>query len=129
MALAVSALVMAGATPATVTRRVLSSAPAELVTAIRKVMSGGQYVSESLAERLAVEVSGRAVKAPHEMLSDREYQVFLRIAAGRTTREISTALALSVKTVGTYRSRIFEKLGLRGAAELAAYAVRTGLLE
>src|SRR5204862_6167108 len=105
------------------------SAPRDLLTAIRKVVAGGRYVSGPLAERLAADVSGRAVRAPHELLSDREYQVFRRIASGDSTRDISGDLGLSIKTVAPYRTRVFEKLGLHSAAELAAYAVRNHLLD
>lgn len=104
------------------------SAPAELVGAIRKVVAGGRYLSVWLAERIA-DHFGDSEKPPHERLSDREYQILRMIAAGSSTRAISEALALSVKTVGTYRSRIFQKMGLRSTAELAAYVVRNRLAE
>jgi DNA-binding NarL/FixJ family response regulator len=100
------------------------SAPANLVGAIRRVVSGGRYISQRLAEHLAAHVGPETEKPVHERLSDREYQVLRLIAAGKSTREIATALALSIKTVSTYRSRILEKMEMRSAAELTAYAVR-----
>jgi DNA-binding NarL/FixJ family response regulator len=105
------------------------SAPNELVAAVRKVHEGGRYISEPLAERLAAQVGPDGGKLPHERLSDREYQVLTRIAVGRSTREISTELTLSMKTVATYRARIFEKMRIRSNAELAAYAVRHNLTD
>lgn len=105
------------------------SAPANLVGAIRRVVSGGRYISPKLAERLAAHVGPEAEKPVHERLSDREYQVLRLIAAGKSTREIAGALSLSVKTVSTYRSRILEKMEMRSAAELTAYAVRHHLDE
>jgi DNA-binding NarL/FixJ family response regulator len=100
------------------------SAPANLVGAIRRVVSGGRYISPKLAERLAAHVGPETEKPIHERLSDREYQVLRLIAAGKSTREIAGTLSLSVKTVSTYRSRILEKMEMRSAAELTAYAVR-----
>jgi two-component system, NarL family, invasion response regulator UvrY len=102
---------------------------AELVTAVRKVLAGGKYVSPSLAERLAMEIRADLQKAPHETLSDREFQVFRRLALGHTVKEIGTMLDLSPQTVSTYRSRLLEKMGLTTNAELTQYALRNGLLE
>jgi two-component system invasion response regulator UvrY len=103
------------------------SAPTELVGALRKVVTGGRYLSPSMAERLAGYLTADAEKPLHETLSDREYQVLRMIAAGKSTRWISTELALSVKTIGTYRARIYEKMQMKSPAELAAYAVRNRL--
>jgi len=103
------------------------SAPAELVDAIRKVVGGGRYVSPWLAEKVVDYLGPSGEKPAHEKLSDREYQVLRMIAAGKSTRDIATTLSLSVKTVGTYRSRIFEKMSLKSPAELAAYVVRNRL--
>ena len=100
------------------------SDPSELIGAIRKIASGGRYVSSRFAARLADLASSGRAALPHEKLSNREYQVFRLIAAGRTTRDIAAHLAVSMKTVATYRARIFEKMGVRTPAELAAYAVR-----
>jgi two-component system invasion response regulator UvrY len=105
------------------------SAPAELVGAIRKVVAGGRHVSPWLAEKLAEQLGGDSEKRPHERLSDREYQILRMIAAGQSTREVAEALAISVKTVGTHRTRIFDKMGLKSTAELAAYVVRNRLAE
>jgi two-component system invasion response regulator UvrY len=103
------------------------SAPEELVTAIRKVSAGGRYVSSSLAERLATVVQGKAKRLPHEALSDREYQVMCRLAAGKTVAEIARELSLSVKTISTYRSRILEKMNVKNNAELTHYAIENHL--
>jgi two-component system invasion response regulator UvrY len=98
--------------------------PAELVSAIRKVAAGGRYLSHSLAEHVAEYLDGRSERPPHELLSDREYQVFRLIASGKTTRQIAQQLGLSMKTVATYRARIFEKMQMKTPAEVAAYVVR-----
>lgn len=103
------------------------AAPSELLAAIRRIHAGGRYLSPSVAERLAGHLADDSDKAPHDRLSDREFQVLRLIAAGRSTREISTELALSVKTISTYRARIFEKMQMKSPAELAAYVVRHGL--
>ncbi|MGH9329138.1 MAG: response regulator [Vicinamibacterales bacterium] len=105
------------------------SAPQELVTAIRKVVAGGHYVSPWLAARLAREIASNSPKPPHEELSDREYQVMMRIASGKTTKEIASELCLSPKTVGTYRLRLAKKMNLSTDAELTAYVFRNRLLE
>jgi DNA-binding NarL/FixJ family response regulator len=104
-------------------------APAELVSAIRTVNAGGHYASTWLAERLRDHLPAKAERPAHERLSDREYQVLRMIADGKSTREISTTLALSVKTVSTYRSRIFQKMGVRTPAALVAYVIRNRLSE
>jgi DNA-binding NarL/FixJ family response regulator len=106
---------------------VKDAAPTELVGAIRKVIAGGRYLSAYTAEQLAAHLNDNPERPPHELLSDREFQVFQMIAAGWTTRQIATDLHLSVKTVATYRIRIFKKMQMRTAAELAAYAVRNAL--
>ena len=105
------------------------SAPGELVGAVRKVVAGGRYISQRLAESLAAHLGPDNEKAVHERLSDREYQVPRLIAAGRSTRDISTQLSLSTKTVGTYRARLLDKMGMRTSAELMAYAVRHHLAD
>ena len=104
------------------------SAPQELMTAIRTVAAGGHHVSAWLAERLAKEVTARATGHPHEQLSDREYQVMLRIASGKTAKEIAAELSLSPKTIGTYRLRLVKKMGLSSDSEFTAYAFRHRLL-
>src|SRR5213594_3872077 len=93
------------------------SAPAKLVQAIRKVVRGGKYVSPTLAERLVYDLGTETDKAPHEILSDREYQVLCMIGSGKTVTQIAEELALSVKTISTYRVRILEKLKMINNAE------------
>jgi len=85
-----------------------TSAPTELLAAIRKVASGGRYVSSSLAERLTFYLSGEGAKLPHENLTDREYHIMLLLASGKTTAEIAQELTLSVKTISAYRMSIME---------------------
>jgi len=89
------------------------SAPDELVVAIRKVSLGGKYISSSLAEKLAFELEVGREQAPHETLSDREYQVMCMIASGKTVTEIAQELYLSEKTISTYRTRILEKMNMK----------------
>ena len=96
----------------------------QLVSAIRKVVQGGIYVSSAIAESLAVALRHDSTRAPHETLSDREYQVFSLIAAGNTLSHIARSLNLSLTTVSTYRSRILEKISVSNDVELALYAVR-----
>lgn len=104
-------------------------APAELVAAVRKVAAGGRYVTASLAERLADELARGKERLPHEKLSDRESQVLRMIAIGLTVSQIAQELALSVKTISTYRRRLLDKMGLKTNAELTSYALRNGLVE
>ena len=103
------------------------SAPDELITAIRKISRGRKYITSSLAERLAFEVGSDAEKPPHETLSDREYQVLLMIAAGKTMTQIAEEISLSVKTVSSYRARILEKMNMKTNAEIMRYAVMNRL--
>ena len=105
------------------------SAPAKLVQAIRKVVRGGKYVSPSLAERLVFDLGTDSDKAPHEILSDREYQVLCMISSGKTVTQIAEELALSVKTISTYRVRILEKLKMKNNAEITRYAIKEGLVD
>lgn len=106
------------------------SATAELVGAIRKVVGGGKYVSPSVAEKLARELSGgTAGQAPHDKLSDREYQILRMIVKGKTVSDIAEELALSVKTISTYRTRMMEKLNVRTTADLVRYALAERLVE
>jgi two-component system invasion response regulator UvrY len=105
------------------------SAPDELVKAIRKVVSGGRYVSSFLAEKLAFEIGTDSSRLPHETLSDREFQVLRLIAAGKSVTEIAAELYLSVKTVSTYRARMLEKMNLGTTAELIHYAMQNHLID
>ena len=100
----------------------------ELLAAVRMVHKGGRYLSPRTAQLLADEMLGGVAAEPHESLSERETQVFLRLATGASVSSIAEALNLSVKTVSTYRSRLLEKLEVASNAELAAYALRKGLL-
>lgn len=102
--------------------------PEELVKAARRVLAGRRYVTASLAERLAWELTDGADKPLHEILSDREFQVLRMIASGKTVKDIADELALSVKTVSTYRSRILEKTRMRNNAELIRYAIQNHLV-
>jgi DNA-binding CsgD family transcriptional regulator len=105
------------------------SAPAELLAAIRKVSTGGRYVSASLAEHLASMLQGDGEAPLHETLSNREYQVMCLIASGKTVSEAARELSLSVKTVSTYRARILEKLKMKNSAELMRYAIKNQFVE
>lgn len=104
------------------------SAPEELVDAIRTVVAGRRYLTPSVAERLASAVETDTTRSPHQMLSDREFHVLRLLAAGKTNREVAGELALSAKTVSTYRTRTLRKMGVRTNAELTQYAVRHGLV-
>jgi len=105
------------------------SAPDELVAAIRKVSMGGKYVSSSLAEKLASDLESGDEQLLHNNLSDREYQVMLLIASGKTVTEIADELSLSIKTISTYRSRILEKMKIKNNAELTYYAMKNQLVD
>jgi DNA-binding NarL/FixJ family response regulator len=104
------------------------SAPEELIAAIRKVASGGKYVSAAMAERLATTLATPASGLLHEQLSDREYQIMCMMASGKTQTQIAEELSLSVKTIGTYRARILAKTGLRSNAEITRYALENKLV-
>ena len=103
-------------------------APKELIQAIRKVYSGGKYITSTLAERLAFYLT-EDEKPPHECLSDREFQVMLMIAEGKRVKDIAETLFISGKTVSSYKSRIFEKMRMTSNAELTRYAIKHGLIE
>jgi two-component system invasion response regulator UvrY len=102
-------------------------APEVLLAAIRKVVSGGKYISESLAEKVVFACESE--KAPHETLSNREYQIIRMIASGKTMQEIGKELFLSVRTVSTYRARILEKMNMNTNAEIIRYAVDHNLID
>jgi len=105
-----------------------SSAPHELITAIRKITAGGRYVSQSLAEKMTYYIDQYTDKLPHETLSDREYQVMLMIASGNTVTEIARELSLSVKTISTYRNNILEKMKMHNNADMTLYAIQNKLI-
>jgi DNA-binding NarL/FixJ family response regulator len=107
--------------------------PEEIVLAIRTVQRGRRYISAGVAEQLAEGLAGNAGpagdQAPHEQLSERELQVFLRLARGETIGHIADSLSLSVKTVSTYRSRVMDKLQLASNSDLTYYAMKRGLIQ
>lgn len=104
--------------------------PEQIVDAIRAVSQGRKYISTEVAERLADAVAGGGLeKAQHQQLSQRELQVFLRLATGESVGNIATHMSLSVKTVSTYRSRILEKLHLTSNSDLTYYALKNGLIQ
>ena len=106
------------------------SAPEQLVIAIRKVIDGGRYLSNEVAEMLARRVArGAKSWAPLDVLSTRELQVLRRLAIGHTNREIAESYHISIKTVDTYRSRLLKKLNLRNNAELSLFAIHNRLIE
>ncbi len=105
------------------------SASDELIAAIRKALTGGRYVTASLAEALAATVAGESSAVPHDALSNRELQVLRLVALGKPLKEIAAELSLSEKTIGTYRVRIARKLGLSTNVELARYATRHKLVD
>jgi len=102
--------------------------PDQLLEAIRRVYRGGKYVSPTLAEQLATHLDGGGQRAPHELLSDREFEVMRRLGSGLTVSQIASELAISAKTVSTYRARILEKMAVATNADLVRYAARYGLI-
>ncbi len=104
------------------------SAPEELVEAIRKVARGGKYISASLSEKMAEYLENKSERALHENLSDREYQVMVMIAAGKTVSQIAEEMCLSVKTISTNRSRALAKMGMENNSQFTHYAVKQGLV-
>jgi two-component system, NarL family, invasion response regulator UvrY len=105
-----------------------STAPELLVQAVGKVLRGGRYISETLADRLAADIGAPAPANLHDRLSDREFDVMRGIASGRSVSEIAEQMHLSVKTVSTYRARLLEKMGMTSNAELTRYALEAGLV-
>jgi len=102
------------------------SAPEELVRAIQKILSGHKYITQTLADKL---VNNFGDKLPHELLSDREYEVFSMIAVGKTMTGIADELSLSVKTVSTYKSRIYDKMDMKSRTEITLYAIHNELIK
>ncbi|MGA8055361.1 MAG: response regulator transcription factor [Burkholderiales bacterium] len=102
--------------------------PQELLTAIRQVVGGGRYVTSRAAARVLIQMDRPDSVSPHEKLSPREMQIMMKIVGGISLTEIGVQMCLSVKTVGTYRTRILEKLKLSSNAELVQYAMRHGLV-
>lgn len=103
--------------------------PADVVTAIRTVSQGRRYITPVVAELLAQQLNRPDAGPAHEQLSEREFQVFLRLAKGETVGDIAGALSLSVKTVSTYRTRIMEKMSLSSNSDLTYYALKTKLID
>ncbi|HOV98408.1 MAG TPA: response regulator transcription factor [Bacteroidota bacterium] len=104
------------------------SAPEELINAIRKVAQGRRYISSKLAEEMAVAIGDNTPEFPHQLLSNREYQVMRMLASGKTLKDIAEELMISEKTVTTYRARILEKMHLKNNVELTIYAITHRLL-
>jgi two-component system invasion response regulator UvrY len=103
--------------------------PQDIINAIRTVVRGRKYISPALAEMLADGLGAQGDKLPHELLSEREFQVFLRLAKGETVGVMADSMALSVKTVSTYRTRVLEKLQLSSNSDLTYYALKNGLIQ
>ena len=103
--------------------------PQEVVQAIRTVYRGRKFITPGVAERLADTLTGGGDRPPHEQLSERELQVFLRLAKGETIGQLAVGLSLSVKTVSTYRTRIMEKMQLTSNSDLTYYALKNGLIQ
>jgi two-component system, NarL family, invasion response regulator UvrY len=104
------------------------TASEELIIAIRKIISGGKYISPDLAEKIAKYIGNEDSKPLHENLSDREFEIMCKIAAGKSLKEISAELLISVKTVFTYKSRLMTKMGLKQNFEIVQYCTQNGLL-
>jgi two-component system invasion response regulator UvrY len=103
--------------------------PDELCRAIRAAVRGGRYVSPELAEVLVNGMQGAAGEPPHAVLSEREFQIFCKLAEGQSVTQIGAALFLSVKTVSTYRTRILEKMGMKSNADMTYYAIKNDLVQ
>lgn len=103
--------------------------PEEIVKAVRTVALGRRYITPGVAERLAAGLVADDERPLHEHLSEREFQVFLRLAQGQTISHMADSMALSVKTVSTYRTRVMEKMGLASNSDLTYYALKNGLIQ
>ena len=103
--------------------------PEEIVKAIRTVSRGRKYITAGVAELLADGLGGAGDKPAHEQLSEREFQVFLRLAKGETIGHMAESMSLSVKTVSTYRTRVMEKMALASNSDLTYYALKNGLIQ
>ena len=104
------------------------AADKELVNAVNQILSGRKYITPSLAEQMAAQLENPQDRAPHELLSDREYQTLLLFAKGKTVSQIAEHLCLSIPTISTFRVRILEKTGMKTTAELVTYAIRNNLV-
>jgi DNA-binding NarL/FixJ family response regulator len=103
--------------------------PEEIAKAIRTVFRGRKYITSGVAELLADGLAGGGEKLPHELLSERELQVFLRLAKGEAIGAMAVSMSLSVKTVSTYRTRVMEKMKLESNSDLTYYALKAGLIQ
>jgi len=108
---------------------VKAASTSELLSAVRKVANQGVYVTPGVLEKIVERMGPGQQEAPESILSDREMQVLLKLARGATTREVSTALGLSMSTVETYRGRILDKLNLRNNSDMTRFAIRRGLID
>ncbi len=105
-----------------------SADPEELTKAVDKILRGGKYIPDSFSDKLISYLQKTQDIQPHERLSEREFQVFLMIAKGKSLIDISKELSISIKTVSTYRTRILEKLDLKNNAEIISYAIKHKLI-
>jgi two-component system invasion response regulator UvrY len=105
------------------------SAPDELLKAVRTVLAGRRYVSSALAELLVSDLDGDAQQPLHTKLSEREFQILCKLAAGKAVSEIAAELCISVKTVSTYRTRVLQKMSFKTNADLTAYALHNALIQ
>lgn len=105
------------------------SAPEELVSAVEKILEGKKFITQSLAELLASEIKKPGVEYSHQLLSDREYEIFLMIAGGKTVSQIADELSLSSKTVSTHRAHILQETNLKNNADISLYAIRHKLVD
>jgi two-component system invasion response regulator UvrY len=104
------------------------AASEELANAVRLILSGRKYITSSLAEQMATYMENPTDKAPHELLSDREYQTLLLFAKGKTVSQVAEEISLSVPTISTFRARILQKMNMKTNAELVEYAIRNNLV-
>ena len=105
------------------------SAPEELVTAIKKIVSGGKYISNALAENLAKNVSIKSAKPVHDNLSNREYEIMCKIASGKSAEEISEELSISINTFYSFRNRVLDKMKLKSNVEITQYVLQNKLID
>jgi DNA-binding NarL/FixJ family response regulator len=104
-------------------------APEEIVSAVRTIYSGRKYITPALADMIAEELQNPSEKVPHELLSDREFEVLCMLAIGKPVVEIASTLSLSESTVSTYRMRILQKMNLKTNSDLIHYGIEHGLVE
>ena len=106
-----------------------ATSPDEMIIAVQKILKGKKYISSSIADRLACYVGSEDMNAPHEALSDREYEVMCMTAAGKSVKQIAMELSLSDKTISTYRARILNKMNMDNNAQLIQYVIQNQLLD